>query len=107
MTEKDLYNIFKANKKDFSDESFIRKLKHQLPDRHSVAPQIIIAIFSAVGFVLVYWITGIEAIHSKLNSFVQFVENVKPFNLYYIFPYIFLLTTAFVTGYAMFKAGEE
>ncbi len=109
MTEKDLYNIFKGNRKDFSDEAFTRNLKHRLPDRnrYSVIPQIIIAIFASVGFVLVYFIIGIDTIHSALNNFVHLVGNVKPFSLYHIFPYIFLLATMFLTGYAMLKAGEE
>lgn len=107
MTESELNNIFKENKKEFSDDFFTLKLRHRLPDRRFIDPQIIIAIFAAVGFILVYWIIGTDTINDVLNSFVQSFENLQMFSVSCIILYLGLLTTTFFTGYAVFKAGEE
>jgi len=59
MNDTDLRKIVIAHKFDIPDEGFSERIVRQLPERKSMLPQLVMAVFIMIGLALTFTILGV------------------------------------------------
>ena len=68
--DKQLYDLFKANKAEFANNGFSKRVMRRLPKRNSLLPQIIITLCLISGMVLTFWLQGDSSLYKGIQEMI-------------------------------------
>ena len=101
MENKDFSRIFLSHKADFPDEGFSGRVIKQLPERKSMAPQIVMVTFVVIGMALMFGIQGFVPLLEQIDSLVISVSRLQIPSPTAIVAYISVLATTLMIGFSV------
>ena len=107
MNEQDLRKIVVTHKVDVPDEGFSERVARQLPERKSLLPPILMAVFIMIGIVPAFALLGVAPLIEQINSLITSVRLLQAPSLSAVTTYIGLLSLTGIVGYAMTQADVE
>ena len=107
MNEQDLKKIFVTHKVEVPDEGFSERVVRQLPERKSLLPQIIMAVFIMIGIALMFAVLGVAPLLEQVNSLITSISLLQAPSLSSVITYIGLLSLTGIIGYAVVWVDAE
>jgi putative effector of murein hydrolase LrgA (UPF0299 family) len=104
MNNQDIKKVFTAHKAEFPDEGFSERIIRQLPERKSILPQTIMAIFVMIGLALIFAIQGVTPMLEQINSLITSISYLEIPSPTAIITYIGALTMIGLIGYSVAQA---
>jgi len=99
-------NVFGALRHDFHDDGFTAEVMARLPQRGSIMPQIIVAVFAMLGVVATLALVGIDAILGRVLDFVAALSRLQLPSALSVVAFFFKKKTMGCIGWAVFQAEE-
>ena len=104
MNEQEFKQIFLKQKVDIPDENFSERIAKHLPERKSMLPHLLMAIFTIVGLALMIAIQGITPIIEQFNRLIASVCHLQMPTSTSIIAYVGALTITGFIGYSVAHA---
>jgi len=104
MNDQDFSKIFTAHKVEFPDEGFSERIIKRLPERKSMLPQMIMAVFVMIGLVLTFAIQGFTPLLEQINSLVIAISKLQIPSASSVIVYIGVLSMTGIIGYSVAQA---
>ena len=101
INEQDFSKTFTANKLEFSDEGFSKRVVSHLPQRKSILPQIVMVAFVALGLVLMFALQAFSLILEQISSLVASISQLQIPSINAIITYLGVLGSIGLIGYAV------
>ena len=107
MNDQNLKKLFEAHKVDVSDEGFSERIIRQLPERKSIFPQMVMAVFMMTGLAIIFVVQGVTPLLEQLNSLITSISHLQAPSPSSVITYIGLLSITGMIGYAVAQVDEE
>ena len=104
MNEQDLKKIFVTHKVEIPDEGFSERVVRQLPERKSLLPPILMAVFIMIGLVPAFALVCVAPLLEQINSLITSIGHLQAPSLVSVVTYIGLLSLTGIIGYAVVQA---
>ena len=104
MNEQDFKKLFINHRVDVPDEGFSERVIRQLPERKSMLPQMVMVVFTMLGFALTVAIQGITPLIEQMNSLVTSVSHLQIPSPMSIITYISALALTGIIGFSVAQA---
>ena len=104
MNHTDLRKIVAAHKVDIPDEGFSERIIRQLPERKSILPQLVMAVFVMIGLALTFAIQGDTLLLEQINSLIMSISHLQAPSPSSVISYLGVLTWVGIIGYSMEQA---
>ena len=107
MNEQDLKKIFETHKVDVPDEGFSEHVIRQLPERKSMVPQIVMAVFVMIGLAFMFAIVDVTLLLEQINSLITSISHLQTPSLSAVSTYIGLFFLTGIMGYTMIQTDVD
>jgi hypothetical protein len=77
MTDEDFKKIFVAHKADVPDDGFSERVACRLPERKSILPQIVMALFVMIGLALTLAIQGASLLLDRIGDLLVSISQLQ------------------------------
>ena len=101
MNEQDLKKIFEARKVELPDGGFSERVIRQLPERKSMLPRTVMAVFIMLGLALTFAIQGFASSLEQINSFAFSISQLQIPSPISIVTYTSMLVIVVMIGFAV------
>ena len=100
----DFKKIFVAHRLDVPDEGFSERVIKQLPERKSVLPQMVMAVFILIGLVITFAIQGVTPLIEQINSLIVSISHLQAPSPIAVITYLSVLGLTGIIGYSIAQA---
>ena len=100
----DIRKIFEAHRVDIPDEGFTERVVRKLPERNSMLPQIVMAVFTMAGLALTFAIQGVTPLLEQINSLITSISNMQAPSPISVVTYMCALGMVGMIGFAVAQA---
>ena len=103
-TDQDFKKIFTAHRVDIPDEGFSERVIRQLPQRKSILPQVVMAVFVMLGVAFTFAIQGVTPLLEQINSLITSISQLQAPSPSSMIAYICVLTMIGTIGFSVARA---
>ena len=107
MNDQDFKKIFATHKVDVPDNGFSKRVNAQLPERKSILPQIVMAVFIMIGLTLVFVLQGFSPLLDSINNLIASISHKQIPSPYSIAAYFGILALLGLIAYSITNADTE
>ena len=104
MNEQDLRKIFAKHKVDVPDEGFSERVIRQLPERRSILPQMVMAVFIMIGLALTFALQGVTPLLDQINNLVISISHQQMPSPASVTAYLGVLALLGIISYSVMRA---
>ena len=104
MKEQDFTKPFEAYKHEFPDNGFSERVIRHLPERKSIFPQIVMAVFVLIGIIIMFSIQSFSPILEQVNNLISAMNQFQIPQASAIITYFSVLGLIGLIGYSVVQA---
>ena len=101
MNDTDFKKIFIDHRVDVSDGGFSERVIRQLPERKSMLPQMVMAVFIMIGLALMFAIQGVTPMIEQISSLTASISHLQAPSPGAVIAYLGVLTLTGIIGYSV------
>ena len=104
MNDQDFKKIFSTHKFDIPDDGFSERVIRQLPERKSMLPQMVMAVFVMMGLAFTFAIQGVAPLIEQVDNLITSISHLQAPSLHSVITYFGLLFLMGIIGYSVARA---